>query len=545
MPITFNTNLAALTSQRYLGVASDKTKSSLAKLSSGSRVPTAKDDAAALAIGSKLRAEVAGLNQASNNASQAVSLLQIADGALSTTGDILVRMKALAVQASSGQLSDSDRSLLNQEFSALQNEVDRISQVTNFNGNQLLNGGDVTESYTDSQAGYLAGKGITATFDTNVTDATSVFRVSYAFVDNTTDNNAINETDTAKLTVTNLTTGAAQTIDIASLVRAQSGEVVDTDSDGVHFDTTLSQGIPVGKNVAVNFSSLGVTLNLDSTFNVTGNINQTVAFSDTAGTGGTVAGVTAAFQGGARLTTAQVAALSTLNAVDGKLSINTTTTTTTNSVAIAATTGLQFSLDGVTYATNLAAITPGAGKGFYVATTGSTTPFMYVNFTSMTSTGTAGSGSMQFDLSGILSATESAGTAKTFNFKVGTGTSVNDSIGFTLSAVTTSALGINSSTVNISTAPAAANAITALNAAITTVSSRRADIGASQSRLSFAAASVAVAIENTTAAQSSLLDVDVSSEITNFTSQQVLLQAGVSLLAQANQQPALLLRLLQ
>jgi flagellin len=114
MPITFNTNLAALTSQRYLGIASDKTQSSLAKLSSGSRVPQAKDDAAALAIGSKLKAEVAGLTQASNNASQAVSLLQIADGALSTIGDILVRQKTLAVQASSGQLSDADRSLLNQ-----------------------------------------------------------------------------------------------------------------------------------------------------------------------------------------------------------------------------------------------------------------------------------------------------------------------------------------------------------------------------------------------------------------------------------------------
>src|SRR6218665_2612826 len=127
MGITFNTNVSALTAQRYLGSAGDAAASSLSKLSSGSRVPTAKDDAAGLAIGTKLKAEVAGLQQAGNNASQAISLLQIADGALSTSSDILQRMKSLAVQSSSGQLSDSDRSLLNQEFLNLRSEIDRIA----------------------------------------------------------------------------------------------------------------------------------------------------------------------------------------------------------------------------------------------------------------------------------------------------------------------------------------------------------------------------------------------------------------------------------
>jgi flagellin len=104
-------------------------------------------------------------------------------------------------------------------------------------------------------------------------------------------------------------------------------------------------------------------------------------------------------------------------------------------------------------------------------------------------------------------------------------------------------LGISTSIID--TATNADTAITAINTAINTISSRRADIGASQSRLEFANASIAVSIENTTAATSALMDVDVSSEITNFTSKQVLLQAGISLLSQANQQPALLLRLLQ
>ncbi|MFN7162912.1 MAG: flagellin [Pseudomonadota bacterium] len=120
---------------------------------------------------------------------------------------------------------------------------------------------------------------------------------------------------------------------------------------------------------------------------------------------------------------------------------------------------------------------------------------------------------------------------------------MNDSIGITINGVTNAALGLATSTID--TAANSDTAISTINSAINTVSSRRADIGASQSRLEFANASIAIAIENTTAATSALLDVDVSSEITKFTSKQVLLQAGVSLLAQANQQPALLLRLLQ
>jgi flagellin len=130
-----------------------------------------------------------------------------------------------------------------------------------------------------------------------------------------------------------------------------------------------------------------------------------------------------------------------------------------------------------------------------------------------------------------------------FTFKVGTGTGGENDIGFTLNSATTTALGINSS--DILTADNSNTAITALNAAITSVASRRADVGAAQSRLTFASNNISVSIQNTTAAQSSLLDVDVSSEITNFTNQNVLMQAGISLLGQANQQPALLLRLLQ
>ncbi len=105
MPITINTNVSAMISQRNLSSASNRSASSLSKLSSGSRVPTAKEDAASLAVGTGLSVEVSALRAAQVNAQQASSLLQIADGAFSQVSDILTRMKSLATTAQSGQLS--------------------------------------------------------------------------------------------------------------------------------------------------------------------------------------------------------------------------------------------------------------------------------------------------------------------------------------------------------------------------------------------------------------------------------------------------------
>ncbi len=137
-------NFAANVAQRNLRISNEAASESIAKLSSGTRVNSAKDDAASLAIGSRLRAEVAALKTASVNASQAGSLLQIADGALSTVSDILIRLKELAVQASSGQFSSVERGVLDSEFQALSEEITRISQDTEFNGTQLIAGGAST-----------------------------------------------------------------------------------------------------------------------------------------------------------------------------------------------------------------------------------------------------------------------------------------------------------------------------------------------------------------------------------------------------------------
>ncbi len=141
MALNVISNFAANVAHRNLAMSDAAATSSLAKLSSGSRVVSAKDDAASLAIGSRLLAEVVAMRTARVNTGQAGSMLQIADGAMGTISDILIRMKELATQSASDQLGATERGILNSEFTALRSEVDRIANDTEFNGVKLTQGG--------------------------------------------------------------------------------------------------------------------------------------------------------------------------------------------------------------------------------------------------------------------------------------------------------------------------------------------------------------------------------------------------------------------
>ncbi len=140
MGLVINTNVSAINAQRNMGRTQGTLNSSLAKLSSGMRITAAKDDAAGLAISEKLRAQIRGLSQAERNANDGISLVQTAEGALNEVGNILIRMRELAVQSSSGTLGTEERGYLNDEFSELIDEIDRISAATEFNGKALLDG---------------------------------------------------------------------------------------------------------------------------------------------------------------------------------------------------------------------------------------------------------------------------------------------------------------------------------------------------------------------------------------------------------------------
>ena len=147
MPQIINTNIASLNAQRNLNTSQSALATSLQRLSSGLRINSAKDDAAGLAIADRMTSQIRGLNQAARNANDGVSLAQTAEGALQETGNILQRMRELAIQSSNATNSASDRKSLQSEANQLMSELNRISETTNFNGLNLLDGTFTTQTF--------------------------------------------------------------------------------------------------------------------------------------------------------------------------------------------------------------------------------------------------------------------------------------------------------------------------------------------------------------------------------------------------------------
>ena len=183
MGLRVNTNIASINAQRNLDNTTNRLAKSLQRLSSGLRITRAADDAAGLAISENFRAEVRSLGQAQRNSNDAISLLQIAEGALNETSGLLIRMRELSVQASNGTLGSSERVTLNNEFQDLGAEITRIAAVTQFNGTLVLNGASaitfqigtqnassdrISVSSVDASASAI---GITST--TNISSATA------------------------------------------------------------------------------------------------------------------------------------------------------------------------------------------------------------------------------------------------------------------------------------------------------------------------------------------------------------------------------------
>jgi flagellin len=140
MALSINTNIASTNAQRNLSITQTSLNKSLERLSSGLRINRAGDDAAGLAISENMRAMIRGMNQAVRNANDGVSLIQTAEGALNETSNILIRMRELAEQAATGTVGSTERGYIQDEFSKLSSEIDRIANATDFNGTKLLDG---------------------------------------------------------------------------------------------------------------------------------------------------------------------------------------------------------------------------------------------------------------------------------------------------------------------------------------------------------------------------------------------------------------------
>jgi|Deesub1362A_J573_1020465.scaffolds.fasta_scaffold00087_97 flagellin len=153
MALVINTNIASLNAQRQLVQNTLRLDLSVQRLSSGLRINSAKDDAAGLAISEKLRAHIRSINVAIRNAQDGISLAQTAEGGMQEIGGILTRMRELAQQAANGTLGSSELSALDNEFQSLKSEIDRIAEVTEFNGKKLLNG-DLSSTGITLQVGF-------------------------------------------------------------------------------------------------------------------------------------------------------------------------------------------------------------------------------------------------------------------------------------------------------------------------------------------------------------------------------------------------------
>jgi len=155
--MSINTNISSLTAQRNSSKVSDSLSTAMARLSSGLRINSAKDDAAGLAISERFTTQIRGLNQAARNANDAISLSQTAEGALASVGDNLQRIRELAVQSANATNSTSDRAALQAEANQLISEVQRVGTQTEFNGNKLLDGSFTSKAF---QVGANAGETI-------------------------------------------------------------------------------------------------------------------------------------------------------------------------------------------------------------------------------------------------------------------------------------------------------------------------------------------------------------------------------------------------
>lgn len=503
---SINTNMASINAQSNLANTQKAIQSSLSKLSSGYRITKASDDAAGLAISEKMKGQISGLKQAASNAQSAISLIQTGEGGLSATQSILQRMRELAVQAASDTNTSDDRSKIQAEVDQLAKEITRISNTTEFNTQNLLAGG-LDNTF---QIGANAGQNIT--LGVNAMDAQSL---GVAGANTTTTFTPTNSLVTSLETTSSNLNGKYLNV---SKVAAVQGAVSESNALGgagtaggtytgasdVTFQVRVD-GISGGGDVqSASYTTDGGTTWTNAAVTVTAGTSSVITLSD----GATL---TAAFDADNAIsdtfTFTQSAGYLTF-----QIGSSTTGGTTTGTAVKAYSNQSSVSIgDSATNSTatvefTYATVFAGATAGTYAATGG---------------TFTAGD-------SDVITQTSTASTAATIGADGGVSTAATVQKG-----------------IDVSTQGSANNAITTIDNAINTVSTERSKLGALQNRLENTITNLGTSSQNLTSAQSNITDVDLAAEMSKFTQNQVLAQAGVAMLAQANQTPQTLLKLLQ
>ncbi|WP_407297028.1 flagellin [Stutzerimonas zhaodongensis] len=283
MALTVNTNVASLNTQRNLNNSSNSLTTSMQRLSTGSRINSAKDDAAGLQIANRLTSQVNGLGVAVKNSNDGISMAQTAEGALQQSTNLLQRMRDLALQSANGSNSDSERKALNSEVSELKKELDRISNTTTFGGKKLLDGSFDTTTF---QVGSAANETISVKIDEMSTDSLKgkSFEGSVANATGTasasgevTITGTVNgESFTVKTTIASGTTGDDATQQIATAINdANVGVGAFTSSSGTKIMSGLDKDGSANALTALTITGVPAGLTAGATYTAAASATET------------------------------------------------------------------------------------------------------------------------------------------------------------------------------------------------------------------------------------------------------------------------------
>ncbi len=606
MALTINTNVASLNAQRNLGASQADLNKSMQRLSSGLRINSAKDDAAGLSISDRMTAQIRGLNQAARNANDGISLAQTAEGALQESTNILQRLRELAVQSANDTNTGSDRQSLNAEVTQLKQELSRIAETTQFNGRNLLDGSmegddnqatfqvganagasqtisfDIKSAKTEdlSQVGRTVAAGATAAGEavsgtapgagdilvngTAIAAPTSGSAVDVAAAINTAAQTAAGDTSLTVATAVNSQALAfadvtlastpgdqeTNTVTFAAMADANDGQTqivngvtATMTSDGTNgfTDAEVAAGFAdyIANGTASITSSVGTSTldftgaNDDSLFTAAAAASGADLLYTSAATSGNVTNV-AADSGDVSASVAE-----TVPGTDDSVTGTYTATVDGNNFVIAA--GDTANGTTVTASDVAEAIDAHADYSASVDDDGNVVVANAdgeVMTIAETNVGNSGEGFTDSEL-GALNGQVSLNSDAAIVLEEATAGALE---GIGLDAVGNGTTTINK--VSVATREDAVDAIGSVDAALAQIGSMRGDLGAVQNRFESTIANLQNVSENLSAARSRILDADIAQETSEMTKQNILQQAGVSILAQANQAPQLALSLL-
>jgi flagellin len=490
MALTLNTNIDSLTAQNNLSGSQALLSQSLTRLSSGLRINSAADDAAGLAISQQFTTEVNGTNQAINNANDAVSEAQTAGGALTTIVNNLQSIRTLAVEAANGSNSASDRQALDAQVQQQIAEITQIASQTSFNGASVLNGSSGTTTY---QVGANVGDTISINLSQGV-QANQIGQIA---------------AKAGTVTTAALAGGLTIAVGTSAAVTVGGSAAYATSSPGQTADSAYAKAATIN---AADISGLTAT--------ATTSVTESTAFSAVSASTGASGTYSLSINniqiyGG----TGDLAAGTTLSAQTLATQINLYSSKDGNVTATVSSGGALTltAADGSDIVVNQSVGTGATGTGI----------------NSNISGGTAGAG-----LTNTGTVTLSA------NSNIALGGSAGD-IGALGQVTGNIALGTTTiSNQNVLTVSGANATIQAVDSALATVSAFQSQLGAIQNRFTAAVSNLTSTAQNLTQSRSTISNANFAQETANLTQAQVLEQAGISVLAQANQEPQLILKLL-